>query len=160
MTIARPFAVGKFEVTFAEWDACLSGGGCSHRPGDAGWGRGKRPVINVSWNDAKAYVAWLSRQTGRAYRLLSEAEWEYAARAGTTTPFSTGRTITSDQANFNSNRIGQYRQQTVPVGLFSANGFGLHDMHGNVAEWVEDCWHENYVGAPVDGSARTSGRLQ
>lgn len=163
VTISHPFAVGKFEVTFSEWDACVAGGGCSDKPGDEGWGRGRRPVINVSWDDAKAYVSWLSGKTGEAYRLLSEAEWEYAARAGTTTPFSTGRTITTAQANFDGNytyngsRQGRYRQETVTVGSFSANRFGLYDMHGNVWEWVEDCWNENYRGAPNDGSYRISG---
>jgi formylglycine-generating enzyme required for sulfatase activity len=164
VTIARPFAVGKFEVTFAEWDACVAAGGCNgHRPSDSNWGRGNRPVINVSWDDARAYVAWLSRKTGKTYRLLSEAEWEYAARAGTTTPFSTGQRITTEQANFDGNHTyngsskGQYRQRTLPVGSFAANAFGLHDMHGNVWEWTEDCWNANYSGAPTDGSARTSG---
>ena len=104
VTIAKPFAVGKFEVTFAEWDACVAAGGCKHKPDDQGWGRGKRPVINVSWDDiTKEYLPWLSRKTGKTYRLLTEAEWEYAARAGTTTPFSTGQTITPEQANFNGN---------------------------------------------------------
>lgn len=163
VTITKPFAVGKFEVTFAEWYACVSDGGCSHEPDDEGWGRDRRPVTQVSWDDAKSYVSWLSRKTGRTYRLLSEAEWEYAARAGTTTPFSTGRTITTDQANFDGNytydgsRTGQYRNGTVTVGSFAPNAFGLHDMHGNVWEWVEDCWNRNYVGAPSDGSSRTSG---
>jgi formylglycine-generating enzyme required for sulfatase activity len=120
-------------------------------------------VIAVSWDDAKSYVAWLSKKTGKTYRLLSEAEWEYAARAGTTTPFSTGRTITTDQANFNGDhtyngsRKGQNRQKTVSVGSFPANGFGLHDMHGNVFEYVEDCWNEGYNGAPSDGRAWTAG---
>ena len=101
VTIAAPFAVGVHEVTFAEWDACVAGGGCGgHRPDDSGWGRGRRPVVNVSWDDAQAYVAWLSAETGADYRLLTEAEWEYAARAGTTTPFHTGATIATDQANY------------------------------------------------------------
>ena len=151
--IAKPFAVGRYEVTFAEWDACVAEGGCNgHRPGDKGWGRGRRPVINVSWKDAQSYVRWLSRKTGKRYRLLSEAEWEYAARAGTTGAFHTGPTISTHQANYQSQR-----RRTVPVGSFPANGFGLHDVHGNVWEWVEDCWHENYGGAPSDGGAWASG---
>jgi len=164
VTIARPFAAGKFEVTFAEWDACVAAGGCQHRPGDAGWGRGKRPVINVSWDDiTNDYMPWLSRKTGKTYRLLTEAEWEYAARAGTTTPFSTGLTITTSQANFNADYTyggsakGTYRQRTVEVGSFPPNAFGLYDMHGNVSEWVQDCWNMNYSRAPSDGSAWTSG---
>jgi len=163
VTIARQFAVGKFEVTFTEWDACVAAGGCKHNPGDSRWGRGKRPVINVSWDDAKEYVAWLSRKTGKTYRLLTEAEWEYAARAGTTTPFSTGPTITTSQANFHGNYTypgsgkGVYRAKTVDVGSFPPNAFGLHDMHGNVWEWVQDCWNASYSGAPSDGSAWTTG---
>jgi len=162
VTIAKPFAVGKFEVTSDEWDACVTAGGCTYSP-EASWGRGRQPVIGVSWDDAKHYVAWLSRTTGQGYRLLSEAEWEYAARAGTTTPFSTGATITTRQANFHGNYTyggsakGEYRERTVEVGSFPANPFGLHDMHGNVSEWVEDCGIGNYQGAPADGSARTSG---
>ena len=164
VTIPSPFAVGKYEVTFAEWDACVAGGGCNgYRPDDRGWGRGQRPVINVSWDDAKAYVAWLSRKTDQRYRLLSEAEWEYAARAGTTEPFHFGSTISTDQANYNGNytygagRKGVYRQKTMPAGSFPANGFGLHDVHGNVLEWVEDCWYPSYAGAPTNGSAWVSG---
>ena len=150
VTIPRPFAVGKYEVTFEEWDACVRGGGCPHRPGDKGWGRGRRPVISVSWKDAQDYVRWLSRETGKEYRLLTEAEWEYAARAGTTEPFHFGETISKSQARYDSS-------STVPVGGFPANAFGLHDMHGNVWEWVEDCWHGSYNGAPSDRSAWTSG---
>jgi formylglycine-generating enzyme required for sulfatase activity len=164
VTIARAFAVGKYEVTFEQWDACVSGGGCGgYRPSDNGWGRGNRPVINVSWSDAKQYVEWLGRRTGKSYRLLSEAEWEYAARAGTTTPFHTGATITTDQANYDGNHVyangpkGIYRERTVQVGRFAANAFGLHDMHGNVWEWVEDCWNASYAGAPSDGNAWTTG---
>ena len=164
VTIARPFAVGKFEVTFAEWDACVAAGGCKHNPGDQGWGRGKRPVIDVSWDDiTKEYLPWLSRKTGKSYRLLSEAEWEYVARAGTTTPFSTGRTITPKQANFAGNYTyggsakGVYRSKTIEVGSFPPNAFGLYDMHGNVWEWVQDCWNGSYTGAPSDGSAWTTG---
>jgi formylglycine-generating enzyme required for sulfatase activity len=160
--IAQPFAVGRFEVTFAEWDECNTTNGCKHKPGDKDWGRTKRPVIGVSWDDITAeYLPWLSLRTSRTYRLPTEAEWEYAARAGTTTPFYTGRTITPAQANFdgtNGGRTrGQYRAQTVDVGSFQPNAFGLHDMHGNVWEWVQDCYKDTYMGAPVDGSAVTSG---
>ena len=163
VTIWRPFAVGRYEVNFAQWDACVSAGGCRHRPNDLGWGRGQRPVMNVSWRDAKQYVRWLSRKTGKRYRLLSEAEWEYAARAGTTGPFHFGSTISTDRANYDgtgtygSGRKGIYRRKTVPVGRFPANAFGLHDMHGNVWEWVEDCSHKSYRGAPADGRPWTAG---
>jgi formylglycine-generating enzyme required for sulfatase activity len=120
-------------------------------------------VINVSWDDiTKEYLPWLSRKTGQRYRLLTEAEWEYGARARTTTPFSTGRTIITDQANFDGTHTyggspkGQYRRKSVEVGSFRPNAFGLHDMHGNVWEWVEDCYKDSYAGAPVDGSAAPS----
>ena len=160
---SQPFAMAKYEVTFAEWDACVSDGGCSHRPEDEGWGRGRRPVINVSWDDAKEYVSWLSRRTGENYRLPSEAEWEYAARAGTSTQFHTGDQITTSQANFNGNYTyggsskGEFRAQTVPVGGFDPNSFGLHDIHGNVWEWLEDCANKSYGDAPTDGSAWIAG---
>ena len=163
VTIATPLAVGKYEVTFAEWDACVAAGGCTHQPSDEGWGRGKRPVINVSWDDIQQYVKWLSGETGQAYRLLSEAEWEYVARAGTTTPFHTGATISPAQANYNGNytygsgQKGAYKEKTVPVGSYAANGFEVYDVHGNVWEWVADCWNDSYAGAPSDGSAWTSG---
>ena len=166
VTIARPFAVGKFAVTFSEWDACTADGGCGrYTPEDRGWGRGSQPVINVSWLDAKAYVAWLSKKTGKDYRLLSEAEREYAARAGTKTPFWWGASITPGEANYCGDRDpytgggqkGEYRGKTLPVGSLQANPWGLFQVHGNVSEWVEDCWHNNYDGAPQDGSAWTAG---
>jgi formylglycine-generating enzyme required for sulfatase activity len=230
-------AVGRFEVTFDEWDACVSQGACSgYKPDDSNWGRGKRPVINVSWYDAQAYVEWLSRKTGHSYRLLTEAEWEYAARARTTTAYATGTEISENQARFSggtalkmrdlseklekssseldraleraeraideSNRInppdqpsaerstvleqlfpGLLRAPSGPLfnltptarsphdaaarggastnpwmgtrmtGSFQPNGFGLHDMHGNVWEWVQDCYRTNYNGAPSNGAA-------
>ena len=156
--IRKPFAVGRYEVTFAEWDACVTDGGCGgHRPDDEGWGRGRRPVINVSWDDAKAYVKWLSDKTGKEYRLLSEAEWEYVARAGTTTRYSWGDQIGHNRANCDGCGSRWDGNQTAPAGSFSANPFGLHDMHGNVWEWVEDCWIDNYQGGPSDGSAWTGG---
>ena len=154
--IAKPFAVGKFEVTFSEWDACLAAGGCTHKPGDEGWGRKRRPVISVSWDDVQQYVAWLSSRTGKRYRMLSEAEWEYASRAGTTTKYAFGNTISKRQAQFSEGQWGA-AGMTVEVGSFKPNAFGLHDMHGNVAEWVADCWNASYSGAPRDGSVWTSG---
>ena len=142
------FAIGKYEVTFAEWDLCFAAGGCSHRPSDNGWGRAVRPMIDVSWDDAQEYVAWLSEVTGDTYRLPTEAEWEYAARAGTTTQYAFGDEITSEQAKFDE-AVGE----TTEVGSYPPNVWGLHDMHGNVWEWVEDCWNGSYAGAPTDGSA-------
>ena len=170
--IGRAFAVGVYEVTFGEWDACVSGGSCGrYRPSDEGWGRGRRPVINVSWDNAKAYVAWLSRKTGEEYRLLSESEWEYVARGGTETARywgegESGQCRNANGADREAKRHnsgwttvecddGHYR--TSPVGRYEANGFGLRDVLGNVWEWVEDCWNESYRGAPTDGSAWVSG---
>jgi len=171
VTIAAPFAASKMEITFEEWDACVADGGCGgYRPDDQGWGRGAHPVMNVSWQNAQAYVDWLRHKTGKLYRLLSEAEWEYAARAGTTTRYAFGETLFPEQANFDATNDGsgpsdENRQRTVPVGSFSANRFGLHDMHGNVSEWVEDCWHDNYDerapndGAPWLADANCNGRV-
>jgi len=151
-TVER-FAVGKFELTFAEWDACVNGGGCRQfSPADEGWGRGRRPVINVSWDDAQQYVQWLSGATGRHYRLLTEAEWEFSARAFTQTAYYTGANFTSADGNVHSAAM-----RTRPVGTYAPNPFGLHDLNGNVSEWVQDCWHDNYDGAPTDGSAWTGG---
>lgn len=155
VTIAEKFAVGIHEVTFSQWDACHSDGGCSHRPGDNGWGRGDLPVIDVNWHDAKEYVSWLSRKTGKRYRLLSESEWEYVARGGTPAgPFHTGSTISTIQANYDGRDAGgKYRGRTVDVDDLASNAFGLYHVHGNVREWVEDCWHPDYHGAPGDGRA-------
>ena len=165
VTIPRALAVGKFEVTFAEWDACVADGACGgYRPSDDGWGRGTRPVIHVSFNDTQSYLTWLSGKTGRQYRLLSESEWEYAARAGTATPYFWGARVSRDQANYGSDACcmgfaqGADRwENTAPAGSFPPNGFGLHDMSGNVWEWTLDCRNERYDGAPSDGSAWTSG---
>jgi formylglycine-generating enzyme required for sulfatase activity len=159
-------AVGRFETTFDEWDACVRGGGCVNNstPSDEGWGRGRRPVINVSWNDAKDYVSWLSRKTGKTYRLLTEAEWEYAARAGSTTTYSWGDRIDCGKASYDGGRgsdcaaTGWFSLRgTQLVGTYSANRWGLHDMLGNVWEWCEDNWHPDYHGAPDDGSAWSGG---
>ena len=157
VTIGKPFGVGKFEVTFTEWQACVAGKGCSRTPDDSRWGRANRPVISVSWDDAKQYVAWLSRKTGKTYRLLSEAEWEYAARAGSTTRYSWGNEIGRGNAHCEGCGSPLDKTRTAPVGSFKPNAFGLHDMHGNVWEWVEDCWERNLADAPTDGTARASG---
>ena len=123
----------------------------------SGWGRGGRPVIHVSWEDATAYADWLFDETGEQYRLPSESEWEYAARAGATTRYSWGQDLGRNRANCRGCGSRWDRDRTAPAGSFAANAWGLHDMHGNVWEWVEDCWHENYARAPRDGSAWTGG---
>lgn len=159
----KAFALARTEVTFEQWEACVSDGGCrtNAKPDDEGWGRGERPVINVSWRDAQTFIDWLNGKVeGNPYRLPSEAEWEYAARAGTQTPFAFGETISTAQANYDGNAVyrdgkkGEYRGRTLEVGALSAeNSWKLRHMHGNVWEWVEDCWHDDYRGAPDDGSA-------
>ena len=150
------YRISKYEVTFEEWDVCVADGGCNrYRPSDENWGRSRRPVINVSWEDAKAYIDWLSRMTGFSYRLPSEAEWEYAARAGSETAYWWGDDRpTPEQANF-----GQNVGKTTEVGTYPANPWGLHDMNGNVWEWVEDCWNDSYAAPerPDHGRAWTSG---
>ncbi len=168
VSIDYAFALGQNAVTFAEWDTALVAGARLETPSDQGWGRGDRPVINVSWNDAEAYLAWLNDRLGLmgqpdAYRLPSEAEWEYACRAGTVTPFSFGKTITPQQANYDGNSTygggpkGVFHETTIPVGSYPANAFGLYDMHGNVWEWCADAWHKSYEGAPADGSVLMGG---
>jgi formylglycine-generating enzyme required for sulfatase activity len=152
VTLEAPFAVSRFAVTFSEWDAA----GLAHTPGDEGWGRGRRPVTNVSWEDAEAYVGWLSQQTGQQYRLPSEAEWEYCCRAGTTTRYAFGDSIANQQAQF-SGREWSDAKQTVEAGTFPPNAWGLYDMHGNVWEWCADHWHHDYKGAPQDGSVWVGG---
>lgn len=154
VTILRPFAVGKFEITFTEWEACAAGGGCqaNKSPRDQGWGRATRPVINVSWHDARQYVDWLSLKTGKPYRLLTEAEWEYAARAGTTTVYWWGDEVGQNNANCRGCKSQWDGSQTAPAGSFKPNAFGIHDMLGNVWEWVQDCFGD-YTTAPSDGTA-------
>lgn len=150
VVIPKNFAVGKFEITFNEWESCTSNGGCgAYNPNDKGWGRGTQPVINVSWQDAQTYIKWLSGRAGKKYRLLTEAEWEYAARGGASTLYPWGVTIDAGKANY-----GLFRNKTVPVGFYNANAFGLHDVIGNVWEWVADCYsktayseHRSYPSA-------------
>jgi formylglycine-generating enzyme required for sulfatase activity len=185
VTIAKPFAVGRFSITVAEYLACMKEGACKpaewQQPGgkynistgsDPLYKRlresltGDRyPIIGVTWDDAKAYVKWLSDKTEKDYRLLSEAEFEYAARAGARTPFWWGASISTSQANFNGTRTyagseeSEYRTKPVPVKSFLPNPWGLYQMHGNVWSWIEDCWvADTYEGAPADGSALKSGK--
>jgi formylglycine-generating enzyme required for sulfatase activity len=167
--VTQPFSVGRFPVTFREWDACVAASGCSYQPTDQGWGRGRQPVVNILWDEAKEYVAWLSRTTGEPYRLLSEAEREYVARAGTTTAYWWGESFVPAQANCaprdpepSSANISDLQQliaraRTFPVQSFAPNPWGLYQVHGNVYDWVEDCWNDNYDGAPSDGSAWMGG---
>lgn len=157
VSISQSFAIGRYEVSFEEWDACVDDKGCDKRLQDLGWGRDRNPVINVSWADAKQYLKWLSKKTDQTYRLPSEAEWEYAARAGTRTPYWWGADIGSNNANC---AACQRRGEAKPrkVGSYAPNPFGLYDTSGNVAEWVEDCWNASFRGAPMDGSAWLDGQ--
>ncbi|MGB0086272.1 MAG: formylglycine-generating enzyme family protein, partial [Rhodomicrobiaceae bacterium] len=155
VVIAEPFAVSKFEVTYAEWDVCAAAAACPHA--EDNWGRGQMPVTNVSWSDAKRYLGWLSRLTGKEYRLLTEAEWEYVARAGSISRYAWGDDLGKGNANCDGCGSRWDLQQTAPVGSFKPNAFGLYDLHGNVWEWVEDSWHDSYDGAPTDGTAWVEG---
>lgn len=166
VTISYPLAVGKFEITFDEWDACFQQLKCRPHK-DEGRGRGLMPVINVDWTDAQEYVRWLSSKTGHTYRLMTEAEWEYAARAGSKEAFSWGGKASHKYANYGSDiccetvvKENDQWHTTGPVGQFKPNKFGLHDLHGNVWEWVQDCWDENAVTGPLDGSARETEDCQ
>jgi formylglycine-generating enzyme required for sulfatase activity len=184
VTIGAPFAVGRFAVTFDEWDACVAEQGCDrYRPMGEEWSRleaallalanaeqeqrdklwrgGRQPAIFISWDDAAAYVKWLSRKTGKTYRLLSEAEREYVTRAGTTTPFWWGASISPSQANYNAalpayggGARGENRARPLPVDSFQPNPWGLYQVHGNIWEWTADCYFSDYRNAPADGSAR------
>jgi formylglycine-generating enzyme required for sulfatase activity len=154
VTIVRPFAVSKFDVTFEQYYLCVWMKGC-RMVSDGNMGAGSRPVINVTWYDAQSYVNWLSKFTGRPYRLLTEAEWEYSARAGTTTDYYWGRDFVRGKANCNNCGSEWDARQTSPVGSFPPNPFGLYDMVGNVYQWLQDCYYEDYREAPMDGSAQT-----
>ena len=154
--IMGPAPLGKREVSFAEWEACRTDDLCQILPDDHNWGRGRRPVININFSDAEDFVRWLSRKTGHAYRLPTEAEWEYAARGGTSTVYSWGDEVGTDNANCRT-CAPTISHQTFPVGSYKPNPFGLFEVHGNVWEWVQDCWHPSHKGAPANGSARLSG---
>jgi formylglycine-generating enzyme required for sulfatase activity len=170
VTFARPFAIGKYEVTFDEWDACVAARACG-TVADDGWGRGRRPVIHVSFEMAMGYANWLTQKTGKQYRVPSEAEWEYAARGGSTARWFWGEDSKQacEVANVGDESVKQEHPdwprhdcndgyaKTAPVGSFKPNGFGLHDTVGNVWEWVEDCYNPSYEGAPADGRAWLTG---
>jgi formylglycine-generating enzyme required for sulfatase activity len=152
VTFAHSFAVAKFDVTFDEWDTCYRLGGCKKYPTDENFGRGTRPVINVEWKDANEYVVWLSKRTGKTYRLLSEAEWEYSARAGSVTAFYWGNEVNPGMAVCDGCGSELDNKKTAPVKSFPSNAFKLFDMVGNVWQWVQDCYTSDYQGAPTDGS--------
>lgn len=157
----KAFEIARFPVTYEQWDVCVRDGGCAHRPLDHGWGRARRPVVDVSWLDAQQYVRWLnsktsanpSVKTGGGYRLPTEAEWEYAARGRRDAVRYWGDIIGIKRANCDGCGSQWDNRRTAPVGAFAPNPFGLHDMLGNAWQWVEDCWHDSYAGAPSDGSA-------
>lgn len=159
VVIAEPLAVGKTEITFAQWDLCIAEGGCKYRPDDQGWGRGDQPLMNVTWDNTREYLAWLQKKTGRDYRLLTDAEWEYAARAGTTTTYFWGDSEADicQYAAVDKGGDGCGKGKPLPAGQLRANAFGLHDTLGSMYEWVEDCWNADVAGVAADGSARTSG---
>lgn len=157
VTIAKPFALGRYETTFDEFDACVDAGGCAKKPFDRDWGRGRRPVHTVTLAEIEAYLAWLSNTTGKRYRLPSEAEWEYAARAGTTTNYWFGDVMIAGEVNCRDCATEWSNVKSAPVGTFRPNPWGLYDVHGNLNEMVADCWNVNHQGAPHDGSARTTG---
>lgn len=157
VTFDKAFAIGMFEVTFDEWRACFDAKACgAEMPDDHGWGQGNRPIMNVTWADTNLYVTWLSDKTGKTYRLPTEAEWEYAARAGTQSEFWWGDDIGVGKANCR-NCAPKISHQTEPVDSFAANPWGLYNVHGNVWEWVQDCWNSTHEGAPTDGGARLEG---
>jgi formylglycine-generating enzyme required for sulfatase activity len=177
VTFTKPFAIGQFEITIGDWEACVKDGGCKVQIEDEGWGRKNRPAINVSWEDITGqYLPWLSKKTGHTYRLPTEAEWEYAARAARSTdspaPMFSFGDDTNELCAYGNGADSTAKEQnggragadcrdgfatTAPAGSFKPNQFGLFDVHGNVWEWVQDCWNESYEKAPADGRAWTSG---
>ena len=165
VNITKPFALGRFEVTFDQWQACVDDDGCKREPDDHKWGREGRPIINITWFDAKRYLEWISKKTGKTYRLPTEAEWEYADRAGTTSTWWWGDEVGNNNANCKDCKSewsdgGTQPHGTAPVGSFKPNPFGIHDTAANVFEWVEDCWNKSHENAPTDGTARTQGNCR
>lgn len=158
VTIPDPLGVGRYEVTFDEWAQCHADGGCEKIPTDRGWGRGKRPVMSVTLKEVQAYMSWLSKKSGHTYRLPSEAEWEYAARAGTPTEYWWGDDMGKGFANCRGCGTEWSGVKSAPIGKFKPNPWGLYDVHGNVLEMVSDCWQNNLVGVPTDGSPRTGAK--
>ena len=157
VSIAYPFALGVHEVSFDQWDACREDGVCQHRGADERFGRGSRPAISLSLEDAEQFLTWLSDKTGHSYRLPTEAEWEYAAAAGTSSLYYWGDEVGKFNAVCESCGTKWDNKRSAPTGTFPPNPFGLHDILGNAWEWTADCWNESYVGAPTDGSAWTEG---
>ncbi len=158
--VKKPFAISRFEILHTEWDACLAAGACKHKPHDHNWGKNRMPVMNINHGMAQGFARWLSETTGKKYRLPSEAEWEYAARAGTKTEYWFGDDVGQNRVNCRECGSPWSGIGNAPVGSFDPNPWGLYDMNGNAFEWVEDCWHENYNGAPKDMSAWTEGNCQ
>jgi formylglycine-generating enzyme required for sulfatase activity len=154
VTIAKSFAIARYETTLDEWNRCVEAGACKYRSPEAG--SGHKPITNVSWYDAKDYAAWLTAKTHQLYRLPTEAEWEYAAHGGASSAFAWGQQVGAGKANCRDCRPGT-SPQIVEAGQFPPNGYGLFDLAGNAAEWVEDCWSDDYRGAPQDGSASLRG---
>lgn len=157
VTIAKPFAIGRHEITFDDYALCVRERGCAEIPDDHAWGKERRPVINLEFGEIEIYLKWLSKKTGHAYRLPTEAEWEYAARGGTTTQYWWGDAIGEHNANCRECGTQWSGKMSAPVGSLRPNPFGLHDTAGNVWEYVQDCWIPNHVNAPADGSARLNG---
>ncbi len=154
---SKPFAMGKFELTFENWEACFNDKGCAKIPDDHGWGKVGRPVINVDIVEVEQYLAWLSKKTGATYRLPSEAEWEYAARGGTTTQYWFGDKVGMGKVNCRKCGTPWSGKGSAPVGTFPANPYGLHEMNGNIWEWAGDCWNPNHDGAKSNGETRLTG---
>lgn len=157
VTISKPFAMGRYEVLFDEWEVCANEGVCAPTPHDHNWGKGRRPVMNLFYDDMVVYTKWLSKKTGKTYRLPTEAEWEYADRAGTITNYWWGDEVGVNNANCKDCGTEWSAKGSAPAGSFKPNPFGLFDTTGNEWEWVQDCWNPTHKGAPGDGSARLTG---